>query len=203
MLCTVCASSPGGSLRGSEMDNTQKRPLKSVVRGLIAVLALSGAVLVVAAWGDVAGWGNSDNPLPEQSPEVVVEKFYEYISESKIRGGTMLVREAFKLTSGDQSRYGQAKFLEVINNYPAGFQATIMKTDIQEQHANVTIEYEMASSFGGTYKVNAIIPLIVDQETHTWKIDFRGDTDDQNLDKLKKEYRADDSQLTASKDAEK
>ena len=182
------------------MDKTQKRSLSSGVKSLIAVLSLSGVVLVTVAWGNFAGWGNTDKPLPEQSPEVVVEKFYEYVSEAKIRGGSLLIREAFKLTSGDQSRYGQAKFLEVINNYPAGFKATIVKSDIQGWRAEVVIEYEMASLFGGAYKVNAVVPLIVDEETNTWKIDFRGDTDDQDLDKIRKGYVANDSVVTAAKD---
>jgi len=185
------------------MDKTQKRSLSSGVKSLISVLFLSGVVLVTVAWGNFSGWGDSDKPLPEQSPEVVVEKFYEYISESKIRGGSLLIREAFKLTSGDQSRYGQAKFLEVINNYPAGFKATIVKTEIQDGRAEVAIEYDMASSFGGAYKVGAVVPLIVDEETNTWKIDFRGDTDDQDLDKIKNGYVANDSVETAAKDAGK
>jgi len=185
------------------MDKTQKRPLSSGVKSLIAVLSLSGVVLVTVAWGNFAGWGDEEKPLPEQGPEVVVEKFYEYISESKIRGGSLLIREAFKLTSGDQNRYGQAKFLEVINRYPAGFKTTIIKTDIQGVHAEVAIEYEMATMFGDAYSVNSVIPLIVDEETNTWKIDFRGDTDDQDLEKIEKGYAATDSVVTVSKDAVK
>lgn len=185
------------------MDKPQSTSLKLGFKSLIAAFTLSGAVLVVAGWGGVAGWGNSDRLPPEQTPEMVVEKFYEYISESKIRGGSLLIREAFKLTSGGQSRYDQAKFLEVINNYPAGFKATIIKTDIQGRRAEVVIEYEMPSMFGDAYSVNAAVPLIVDEETNTWKVDFRGDTDNQDLDKIKKDYAKKDSDRTAARDVGK
>lgn len=185
------------------MDNTPAPPSKFGLKSLATAFSLFGVVLVLAAWGNISGWGKQDKPLPQQTPEAVVGQFYEYISESKIRGGTLLVREAFKLTSGKQTRYGQAKFLEVINRYPAGFNATIIKSDIQGQHAEVTIEYDMASAFGGAYKVDAVIPLIVDDEANAWKIDFRGDTDDQDLAMIKKEYGAKDSAQTASRDVAK
>lgn len=182
------------------MDETQahlqRRPLRRGL-GRTAAFSLLGLVLVVVALGSVFGLG-AEAPPPQQPPEVVVEKFYEYISESKIRGGTMLVREAFKLTSGDQSRFGQAKFLEVINRYPAGFNAKIVSTDIQGVHAEVTIAYEMASAFGGSYTVNAVIPLNVDADSNAWKVDFKGDTDDQNLDTIKRDYTSRQPSLTAS-----
>ena len=179
------------------MNKPQSTPLRPGFKSLIAGLILFGVALVTV------GWGDADQPLPEQSPEAVVEQFYEYISESKIRGGTLLIREAFKLTSGGQSRYDQAKFMEVINRYPAGFKATIVKTDIQGVHADVAIEYEMATMFGDAYAVNSVIPLVVDKETNTWKIDFRGDTDGQNLDKIKKDYAKKNPELAAAKGAGK
>ena len=182
------------------MDKSQKSPLKPGFRRGASALVLFGAVSGIGGW---ASWENEEKPLPEQSPESVVEKFYEYISESKIRGGTLLIREAFKLTSGGQSRYDQAKFLEVINRYPSGFNATIIKANIHEQHAEVAIEYKMASTFGGAYTINSVIPLIVDEKTNTWKIDFRGDTDDQDVGKIRSSYAGKDSKLTAAKSAEK
>ncbi len=185
---------PDGSLREIVMGKSRGPFLISGLRGLIASF-----FLVLTA----AGCDFGDKPLPEQGPDTVVEKFYEYISESRIRGGTLLIREAFKLTNGEQSHYGQAKFLEVINRYPSGFKAAITKTDILERRAEVTIEYMMASSFGGTYKVSSVILLNVDEETNTWKIDFRGDTDDQDKDKIAKEYVETKSDLVTAKDSEK
>ena len=179
------------------MDKPHRTPLKLGFKSLIAGLLLFGAALLTV------GWGGADRPLPEQSPEAVVEKFYEYISESKIRGGTLLIREAFKLTSGGRSRYDQAKFLEIINRYPAGFKATIVKADIQGTHAEVVIEYELSSLFGGAYAVNAVVPLTVDEETNVWKVDFRGDTDNQDLDKIKKDYVKKSPELTVAKGAGK
>lgn len=181
------------------MDKTQKRPLVSGLRVLIGTLSVLGVVLIVASWGGIAGLGSKDTPLPQQSPKVVVEKFYEYISEAKIRGGSMLIREAYKLTTGKQTRYGQAKFLEVINRYPAGFNATIIDSNIQDGIARVTIEQEMGSSFGSSYKVKSVIPLLVDAETNVWKIDFRGDTDEQDLAKIKQGYEAKSSEQASVK----
>lgn len=200
MPSTVCTPTLGECIGAIEMDKSQKSPLKPRFRRGLSALVLLGAVVGIGGW---ASWQTGEKPLPEQSPEAVVEKFYEYISESKIRGGTLLIREAFKLTSGGQSRYDQAKFLEVINRYPSGFNATITKANIQERRAEVAIEYKMASSFGGAYMVNSVIALIVDEKTNTWKIDFRGDTDDQDISKIRNEYSGKASKLTAAKSAAK
>ncbi len=149
------------------------------------------AVLVVGAGFAAINYGHQEKALPEETALSVVGKFYEYISEAKIRGGNLLINEAYQLTSGKPSRTDRARFLEVVNRYPPGFKVDIVDSQVQGRHANVTVEYKMASAFGGLYTVRTVVPLNVDDETNTWKIDFRGDTDDQDPAIIKKSLQPD------------
>ena len=67
---------------------------------------------------------------PADGPEVIVERFYAYISEAKLRGGGSPAREAFKLISAERSRLRVEQFLEVIKTYPPGFQADVGEVKI-------------------------------------------------------------------------
>ncbi len=116
--------------------------------------------------------------LPEQGADAVVEKFYEYISEAKITGGTTPLREAYKLISSEESRLSQARFVEIAGKYPPGFKADITGTELSGSRAVVTIAYEMPSAFSA-YTVTTDIPLSVDEATNSWKIDFTGEMDGQ------------------------
>lgn len=127
----------------------------------------------------------STKTLPEEGPETVVKRFYDYISEAKVTEGTLPVREAFKLTGSDNSPLGEARFLEIIKQYPPGFKVDVVKSEINGTHATVTIEYRMASIFGGEYPVRTAIPLYIDKATNTWKIDFTGESDDEDKGALK------------------
>jgi hypothetical protein len=158
----------------------QKFPMKALVLGLLAALALAGGGFAAINFADL------EKPLPEETAVAVVEKFYEYISEAKIRGGSLLINEAYKLTSGAQSRTGRAEFLGIVNRYPPGFKAEIVESGIQERQAVVTIEFRMPSSFGDSYNVRTRVFLNVDEETNRWKLDFRGDTDDQDRESIAK-----------------
>lgn len=148
---------------------------------------MSGLVVAVLV---LAGCGESDKPLPEVKAEDVVKKFYEYISEAKIRGGHLLIREAYKLTSSKESRLSQARFIEIINKYPSGFMADVLGAAVKGRHADVTIEYKVASMFGAAHTVRTDIPLNIDEETNTWRIDFTGETDGQDLATLRKAEKA-------------
>jgi hypothetical protein len=113
---------------------------------------------------------------PGEGPEVVVERFYGYISEAKIRGGGSPVREAFKLISAERSRLRVEQFLEVIKKYPPGFKADVGEVKIDGTQAFVTISYQMPSMFDGGYTMTAEVPLTIDKTSNVWKVDFTGET---------------------------
>ncbi len=164
-----------------------KLPVKTFFLGLFAALSLTGASFAAINFAYL------EKPLPEETAVSVVEKFYEYVSEAKIRGGSLLISEAYKLTSGAQSRTDQALFLGIVNRYPPGFKVEIVESGVQGRHAIVTIEYQMPSSFGDIYTVRTDVYLGVDEETNTWKLDFRGDTDDQDRETIIKAMQSETS----------
>ncbi|MCP4315444.1 MAG: hypothetical protein GY789_05295 [Hyphomicrobiales bacterium] len=168
------------TVRKSGREMLQDLRMKALFFGLFTALLLAGAGFAAI------NFGYQETPLPEETAVSVVERFYEYVSEAKIRGGNLLINEAYKLTSGDQSRTDQALFLGIVNRYPPGFKAEIIESRVQDKHAIVTIEYKMPSSFGGIYAVRTPVHLNLDQERNTWKLDFRGDTDDQDRESIAK-----------------
>ncbi|MCP4698266.1 MAG: hypothetical protein GY862_15640 [Gammaproteobacteria bacterium] len=123
-----------------------------------------------------AGGCERTQTLPAEQPEIVVEKFYRYISEAKLKGGGTPAREAFKLISAERSRLNEGQFLEVIRKYPPGFRVSVGDVNIHETQAIVTISYKMPSMFGDVYSVNSKIPLNIDEASNTWKIDFTGES---------------------------
>jgi len=137
---------------------------------------LSGALLAfVLAMAGCNGSGESAVELPEIGPEAVTKQFYEFISESKLRGMTP-AKEAFKLIDKGSAHMNIQQFLQVIKKYPPGFMVDVGQAEIKGAQAVVDISYKMPSSFGDTYTVAGKLPLNVDEATHTWKIDFTGDT---------------------------
>lgn len=178
---------------GTHLPHGTRAVLTIHIKGLVVAFLLGCVGLMTVACGD------TNKPLPEESAEAVVEKFYEFISEAKIRGGQLLIREAYKLTSGGSSRFEQAKFVEVVNKYPSGFKVVIINSNIQDRHADVTIEYEMSSSFGDSYTLSTVVPLVIDEETNTWKIDFRGDSDDQDMESIVSAYQKETSGIIRTK----
>lgn len=154
--------------------------IRAIIKGTCA------AVLILTVGGFLTGCGEDQAPLPEEKAEAVVKKFYEYISEAKIRGGNLLIREAYKLTSSKDSKLSQPTFIEIIDKYPPGFKVEIIGSAVKGRHADVIIEYKVSSAFGGMVAVRTGIPLNVDEETNTWKIDFTGETDGQDVAAIKK-----------------
>jgi len=130
---------------------------------------------LVFAMAACDGSGKSAVELPEIGPEAVTKQFYEFISESKLRGMTP-AKEAYKLIDKDSAHKNIQEFLQIIKKYPPGFMVEVGKAEINGAQAVVAISYKMPSSFGGTYTVEGKLPLNVDQASHTWKIDFTGDT---------------------------
>jgi hypothetical protein len=157
--------------------------MKILFAGSLTVFLLVGASFAAINFGQL------ENSPPEETAVSVVEQFYEYISEAKIRGGSLLINEAYKLTNGAQSPTDRALFLGIINRYPPGFKVEILDSRVRGGHAIVTIEYQMPSSFGSIYTVRTDVHLNVDQETNTWKLDFRGDTDDQEREAIARAMR--------------
>jgi hypothetical protein len=129
-------------------------------------------------------------PLPVEKPETVVNRFYEHLSEAGIRGGNISIKEAYKLVSPLAGLH-QQRFAGIVKKYPPGFLAKVVKStvDVDERIAMVTIEYRMASMFGNGYMVSTDIPLVVDEENKTWKIDFTGEFDSQDQASIRKNMK--------------
>jgi hypothetical protein len=132
------------------------------------------AHILAALFVGLAGCGGLGQP--EEGPEAVAKRFYDLIAASKVEGGTTPASEAFKLTNGPAANLNLNQFLEIIKNYPPGFQAKVGTAEIKGKQALVAISFKMPSSFGGEYEVKQELPLNLDPATHTWKIDFTGDT---------------------------
>lgn len=114
--------------------------------------------------------------LPEDGPETVTKRFYELISAAKMEGGATTASEAYKLVDTKTSNLNVNQFLEIIKRYPEKFSVTVGKAEIKGTQALVAISYKLPSSFGGEFTVQEVLPLNVDPTTHTWKVDFTGDT---------------------------
>ena len=154
--------------------------MKMLFVGLLTAFLLAGAGFAAI------NLGYQERPLPEETASSVVSKFYEFVSEAKIRGGSLLTNEAYKLTNGTGTRTDRALFLGIINRYPPGFKAQIVGSKVRGRHAIVTIEYQMPSSFGGIYTMRNPVHLNIDEDSNIWKLDFRGDSDDQNRETITK-----------------
>ncbi len=123
---------------------------------------------------------DGSGPLPEETADLVVKKFYDHISEARLRGGTLLIREAYKLVDAEHSRISEVKFVQIVQKYPTGLVVEIVKTEVVERHAEVTIRYRVASSFGQGFTVRNVVGLNIDEATNTWRIDFTGENDSQD-----------------------
>ena len=147
-------------------------------RRLVGAMSKGGVLPgLLVIYFSLTGCGQQDAvSTPGEGPEVVVDRFYAYISEAKIKGGGSPAREAFKLISAERSRLRVEQFLEVIKKYPPGFMADVGEAKINGTQAFVTIRYRMPSMFDGEYTMTAKVPLTIDEPTNTWKVDFTGET---------------------------
>lgn len=140
---------------------------------------IAGVMLFVASISLDGCDQSVGNILPVNSADVVVERFYGYISEAKISGGSTPLREAYKLISSKESHLSMARFVAIASKYPPGFKADVTNTVVNGLQARVTIAYKMQSAFS-TYMVTTDVPLKLDNTTNTWKIDFTGEMDGQD-----------------------
>lgn len=157
---------------------------KRLLGGKLRTSALVSAALVLIVTSVIVGY-ESDKPLPSEPADAVAEKFFEFISQAKIRGGSLVIREAYKLIDSERSRMSEARFIEIVQNYPSGFSVEIVGTEIVERRAKVTFEYRVASMFGEGFTISNAIALNIDDATNTWKVDFTGETDAQDPTALK------------------
>ena len=134
-----------------------------------------GRILLVLAIA-LTGCSGSGDTQPDEDPEAVTKRFYELISAAKMEGGTTTASEAYKMVDTKVSNLNVNQFLEIIKRYPEKFAVDVGKADIKGTQALVSISYKLPSSFGGEYTVHEVLPLNVDPTTHTWKIDFTGDS---------------------------
>lgn len=130
--------------------------------------------------------GATASILPEEGPEVVLKRFYGYITEAKQKGGGSPARAAFKMISAERSHLIEDQFLEVIRKYPPGFMVTVGKAEIKGTQAIVDISYKMPSIFNDGYTINEKIPLTIDTASNTWKVDFTGETYGMDMAEAKK-----------------
>jgi hypothetical protein len=152
---------------------------------ILAAIAMAGCEQMNAS----ASYG-----VPEEGPVVVTKQFYEYISEAKIKGGTTLIGEAFKMVDSSVSNLNLNQFGEIIKKYPPGFMVDVGEAEINEAQALVAISYKLPSSFGDRYTVNGTLPLNIDKATNTWKIDFTGDSYGVSKDELLASSKSETSQ---------
>ena len=107
-----------------------------------------------------------------ESPDEVVKKFYSYIGE----GGSSSLAEAYKLISTTHFTLTEDKFNGIVLNYPKGMAVKILGSKVLQDRAVVTIEYKIASAFGGDFTATTDINLDLDEKSKSWKIDFTGET---------------------------
>lgn len=107
-----------------------------------------------------------------EPPDEVVRKFYAYIGE----GGSSSLSEAFKLISTKHYTLTEDKFKGIVLNYPSGMSVKVIGNKVLDDRAVVTIEYKVASAFGGDFTATTDINLDLDEKAKSWKIDFTGET---------------------------
>ncbi|MEO5348773.1 MAG: hypothetical protein H7836_03910 [Magnetococcus sp. YQC-3] len=134
--------------------------------------------------------GPSGQSLPAEEPAAVAKQFYDYISDASVQGGSLPLKEAHKMVSV-QSRVDEAKFVDIAKKYPPGFRVDITGTSVEKEakRAAVTISYRMPSLFGNGYTVSDTLFLVVDAGSNTWKVDFTGESDAQDVETMKKQAK--------------
>ncbi|VAX11293.1 hypothetical protein MNBD_GAMMA26-877 [hydrothermal vent metagenome] len=143
-------------------------------------------VLVIIFYSLLVGCSRDASTPPEEGPEVVVDRFYSYISEAKRKGGGSPASAAFKMISSKRSQLVEGQFLEVIRGYPAGFTVTVGKATVTGTQALVDISYKLPSMFDDDYTVNETVALTIDQATNTWLVDFTNETHGMEIAEAKK-----------------
>ncbi len=123
------------------------------------------------------GCSNSSSKPPKETPDMVVNKYYGFIST----GGMRALSEAYRLTTAKENKLTEDRFKDIVRRYPEGMKIKVLGTDVQKNNvAKVTCEMSMPSSFGEHVTENHIY-LKLDKETNSWKIDFTGELQDDTV----------------------
>lgn len=148
----------------------EKPRLKGFLFALLAVLFLTAS-------------GCEKKVRPAEGPEEVVEKFYAYIQE----GGSTTLSEAFRLVDEKLCNLSEAQFKDTVTKYPKDMDVKILGSTIDDEKdiATVSVECSIPSSFGGSVTTRSDLNLKLDKEQNRWKIDFTGETSDEDPDKYK------------------
>ena len=123
------------------------------------------------------GCSSSQQKLPEETPEKVVEKFFKLLGE----GRPSSLAEARKMVSDKYYLPTEDNFKRWVDQYPSSteiknLQSKIVKDKRDEKIVQVTLEYSVPSDFGGTYTAKSSVNLILDNKSNSWKIDFTAET---------------------------
>ena len=134
---------------------------------------LVGLIIIVL----LIGCSSSQQKLPEETPEKVVERFFKLLGE----GGASSLAEARKMVSDKYYHPTEDNFKKWVDQYQSSteirnLQSKIIKDKRDEKIAQVTLEYSVPSDFGGTYTAKSSVNLILDNKSNSWKIDFTGET---------------------------
>ena len=134
---------------------------------------LVGLIIVVL----LIGCSSSQQKLPEETPEKVVERFFKLLGE----GGPSSLTEARKMVSDRYYLPTEDNFKRWVDQYPSSteiknLQSKIVKDKRDEKIVQVTLEYSVPSDFGGTYTAKSSVNLILDNKSNSWKIDFTAET---------------------------
>lgn len=145
------------------------------------LLSLASLVIVLAI--GLTGCSKTEETvaLPAETPEQVVEKFYQYIAE----GGMKTTEAAYKLVSTKRVTLSEGRFKEIIKKYPPGMKVAIKSTEIKKDTAIVILDCELPSQFGQCV-IESEVHLELDAVANAWRIDFTGETYDE-LEQLKAE----------------
>ncbi|MBI5682296.1 MAG: hypothetical protein HZC45_03875 [Deltaproteobacteria bacterium] len=137
------------------------------------------SVLIIIAVFIFTGCSANGNSAvkSKEKPEEVVKKFYSYIAE----GGPTTLHEAYKLVSTKHYKLNEEQFKGIVANYSKDMQVNILNSNIKKDMAVVTIEYTIPSAFGGDFVSRSELHLNLDKTTSTWKIDFTGETYDNQV----------------------
>ena len=136
-------------------------------------------LVLIAAFVAVGCDRSTKFTFPEVPPDKVVVKFFELLGE----GGKLTNREALHMVSDRNSGISQDNFRRWTENYSKETKLTIIKTTLPEKRssngdwiAQVELEVNTPSLFGGFFTTSSKINLILDEKTNSWKIDFLAET---------------------------
>ncbi|MBI5233755.1 MAG: hypothetical protein HY880_05315 [Deltaproteobacteria bacterium] len=134
--------------------------------------------IIMVAFVILSACGKSKTSLPAEGPEEVVTRFYAYLKE----GGPTTLGEAYRLISTKRYTMYEDIFKDTAKKYPKDLEIKVIGSIIneKEERAVVTIEYKAPSAFGGYFTSQTDVALELDKESKSWKIDFTGETYEEN-----------------------